>query len=68
VLSKNLGLEATDEPPFFAFLAIGDNSIEAGIGADFKLPSNSGDIISLQAKIEAGMDCCILKKTKGFGL
>ncbi|WP_422083487.1 hypothetical protein [Ulvibacterium sp.] len=54
ILSKQLGLDDTDEPPFFAFLAIGDNSIEAGLGADFKLPGNSGDLLEIRAKVEAG--------------
>jgi hypothetical protein len=54
VLAPQLDLDDTDEPPFFAFLAIGDNSIEAGLGADFKIPKRSGDIVSLYAKIEAG--------------
>ncbi len=54
IISPQLGLDDPDEPPFFAFLAIGDNSIEAGLGADFKMPSNSGDIVELYAKIEAG--------------
>ncbi|MCK8523077.1 hypothetical protein M0D21_15980 [Aquimarina sp. D1M17] len=54
VLSKEYGLDDSGEPPFFAFLAYGDNSIEAGIGADFKLPQNSGDIIRLYVNIQAG--------------
>ncbi|MEW7278317.1 hypothetical protein ABW636_06955 [Aquimarina sp. 2201CG1-2-11] len=54
ILSKEYGLDDTGEPPFFAFLAFGDNSIEAGIGADFKLPQDSGDIIRLYINIQAG--------------
>ncbi|MEP2059163.1 MAG: hypothetical protein ABJJ05_15230 [Maribacter litoralis] len=54
ILAPQLGLDDVDEPPFFAFLAIGDNSIEAGLGADFKMPSASGDLLELRAKVEAG--------------
>jgi len=54
ILSKRLELDDTDEPPFFAFLAIGDDSIEAGLGADFRIPQNNGWILDMQAKVEAG--------------
>lgn len=52
VLGKRQGLDSRQEPPFFAFLAFGDNSIEAGVGADFKLKER-GEIISLSINIEA---------------
>ncbi|MEL6534301.1 MAG: hypothetical protein AAFQ98_02755, partial [Bacteroidota bacterium] len=54
IISKRLELDATAEPPFFAFLAIGDNSVELGMGADFKLPQNSGLIAEMMARVEAG--------------
>lgn len=54
ILSKRLGLDDTKEPPFFAFIAYGDNSIEVGMGADFSLPQSNGWIIDLYANIEAG--------------
>lgn len=53
VLSARLGLEDTKEPPFFAFIAVGDNSLELGFGADFKMPTSSGDIITLFAEVQA---------------
>lgn len=54
-ISKRLGLIEDDprNPPFFAFIALGDNSLEFGLGADFQLPDN-GSILDLQARIEAG--------------
>lgn len=54
-ISKRLGLIEDDprNPPFFAFLALGDDSLEFGLGADFQLPDN-GWILDLQARIEAG--------------
>ncbi len=54
ILSVRLGLDDTGDPPFFAFIAIGDNSLELGFGADFKMPSSSGDILKLYADVQAG--------------
>jgi len=57
ILSARLGLTDDREPPFFAFVAWGDNSIEMGMGADFNIPqdgSNKGWIIDLDAEIQAG--------------
>jgi hypothetical protein len=53
VISARLGLDEGGEPPFFAFVAIGDDSLELGFGADFKLPSSSGEILTLNANVEA---------------
>mgnify|MGYP001799448583 CR=1 FL=1 len=54
ILSVRLGLEDNREPPFFAFVAWGDNSIEMGMGADFQLPQSSGFIMDLYAEVQAG--------------
>lgn len=56
VLSARLGLEDSGEPPFFAFVAVGDNSLEFGFGADFRMPTkpSSFAIIKLYAEIQAG--------------
>src|SRR5699024_1522109 len=53
ILSARLGLDGTNEPPFFAFIAWGDNSIEMGMGADFQIPS-SGLILDLYAEVQSG--------------
>lgn len=53
ILSARLGLDSTNEPPFFAFLAWDDHSIEMGMGADFQLPSSNGWILDLYAQVEA---------------
>lgn len=53
LISARLGLEDTKDPPFFAFLALGDNSLEFGFGADFKLPTSSGEILTLYADVQA---------------
>jgi hypothetical protein len=54
ILSKRLGLDNAGDPPFFAFIAIGDNSVELGFGADYKLPKGSGSMLSLYAEVQAG--------------
>jgi hypothetical protein len=53
VLSKRLGLDDGGDPPFFAFVALGDNSLEFGFGADYKVPKESGSIFSLYAEVQA---------------
>lgn len=54
VLNARLGLDNPKDPPFFAFIAVGDNSLEFGFGADFKMPTSSGDVITLFAETQAG--------------
>ncbi|HAS39357.1 MAG TPA: hypothetical protein DCS93_02715 [Microscillaceae bacterium] len=53
ILSSRLGLTDDREPPFFAFIAWGDRSIEMGMGADFKIPQNNGRIFDLYAEAQA---------------
>lgn len=53
ILSARLGLDDSGEPPFFAFIAWGDNSIESGMGADFQIPK-SGLLIDLYAEVQSG--------------
>ncbi|MEL6534209.1 MAG: hypothetical protein AAFQ98_02295 [Bacteroidota bacterium] len=52
ILAPEYGLDDTQEPPFFAFLAVGDSSIEIGMGADLKLPRENGEILALHVAIE----------------
>jgi hypothetical protein len=56
VISGRLGLIETDSsnPPFFAMVAFGDDSLELAAGADFSIPKDSGQIIKLHALLEAG--------------
>lgn len=54
IISARLGLDDSGDPPFFAFVALGDNSLEFGFGADFKIPKSSGAILSLYADVQAG--------------
>lgn len=53
ILSARLGLTDDREPPFFAFFAWGDNSIEFGMGADFQIPDN-GFILDVYAEAQMG--------------
>lgn len=53
ILSARLGLTDDREPPFFAFFAWGDNSIEFGMGADFQIPDN-GFILDIYAEAQMG--------------
>ncbi len=54
ILSARLGLESTKEPPFFAFVAWGDDSIEMAMGADFKMPTSNGWILKIYAEVQSG--------------
>lgn len=56
IVSKRLGLIENDpsNPPFFAMVAFGDNSLELAAGADFSIPKDSGQIFQLHALLEAG--------------
>ncbi len=53
ILGERLGILDDKEPPFFAFVAVGDSSFEFAIGADYSLPSN-GWILDLYAEVQAG--------------
>ncbi|WP_420574453.1 hypothetical protein [Kordia sp.] len=54
VLGERLGILDNTEPPFFAGVAVGDNSFEFWFGADYKLPQSNGWIIDLYAEVQAG--------------
>ncbi|UUF16655.1 MULTISPECIES: hypothetical protein [Flavobacterium] len=56
VVAGRLGLIEDDpsNPPFFAMVAFGDDSLELAAGADFSIPKDSGEIFKLHALLEAG--------------
>ncbi|MFC4635981.1 hypothetical protein ACFO3O_18865 [Dokdonia ponticola] len=54
ILGDRLGMLDNTEPPFFAFVAIGDNSLEFGFGADYKIQKTNGAILELYAEAQAG--------------
>ncbi|MBW1656766.1 hypothetical protein [Flavobacterium quisquiliarum] len=56
IIAGRLGLIEDDpsNPPFFAMVAFGDDSLELAAGADFSIPKDSGQIFKLHALLEAG--------------
>ncbi|MCV9931744.1 hypothetical protein OIU80_05565 [Flavobacterium sp. LS1R47] len=56
VIAGRLGLIEDDpsNPPFFAMVAFGDDSLELAAGADFSIPKDGGEIFKLHALLEAG--------------
>lgn len=53
IMSERVDLSPND-PPFFAFIALTKQSVEAAFGVNYKLPEDSGAILDLQAIIEMG--------------
>lgn len=53
ILSARLGLTDAKEPNFWAMVAWGDNSVEFGMGAQFKIPQQSGSMFELNAQAHA---------------
>ena len=56
ILSSRLGMAEDDpsNPPFYAFVIIGDDSLEFGAGADYQLNKSNGWFMDIQAQIQAG--------------
>lgn len=56
ILASRLGLPEEDatDANFYAFVIFGDNSLEFGAGADYKLSKKKGQFISINAEIQAG--------------
>ena len=56
ILSSRLGLAEDDpkEPPFYAFVIIGDDSLELGAGANYQLNKKNGYIVDIKAEIQMG--------------
>jgi len=52
MLSTRVGLTSED-PPFFAYLAISSQSVETGFGLNYKIPKDTGDILDLYVQMEA---------------
>ncbi|HEX7347392.1 MAG TPA: hypothetical protein VF253_11425, partial [Candidatus Limnocylindrales bacterium] len=53
ILKQRIGLDTTQDPPFFAMIAISSKSIEAAFGANFNIP-DSGAIAKIDALVEMG--------------
>ena len=56
ILSDRLGLIESDKrvPPFYAFLIIGDDSLEFGVGANYQINKSSGWFIDIKGEMQAG--------------
>lgn len=52
ILSERVGLTSQD-PPFFAFIAVTSKEIETGFGVTFKMPKDSGNILTAYAAMNA---------------
>lgn len=56
IISERLGLTEDDPkvPPFYAFVIVGDNSLEIGAGGNFQLNKNNGSFIDIKAEVQMG--------------
>ena len=54
ILSDRLMLTDKKVPPFYAFLIIGDDSLEFGAGANYQLNKSNGWFIDIKAEIQMG--------------
>lgn len=53
VLHQRLGINDDTDPPFYAYLVIDSNSVQAGLGVNYNLPG-SGAIMKLQGEMQLG--------------
>ncbi|AYN00619.1 hypothetical protein EAG08_10100 [Chryseobacterium sp. 3008163] len=56
IISERLGLTEDDPrvPPFYAFVIVGDNSLEIGAGGNFQLNRTNGSFIDIKAEVQMG--------------
>lgn len=56
IISERLGLTEDDPkvPPFYAYVIVGDNSLEIGAGGNFQLNKNNGSFIDIKAEVQMG--------------
>jgi hypothetical protein len=54
ILRKRIGLDETNDPPFYALLAFSSQSIEIALGVNYKLPESSGAIADINGLLELG--------------
>ena len=56
ILKERIGLDETNDPPFFAMLSISKQSVETAFGINYKLPDDKrpGSIAKVDALIEMG--------------
>lgn len=56
IISERLGLTEDDPrvPPFYAFVIVGNNSLEIGAGGNFQLNKKDGSFIDIKAEVQMG--------------
>jgi len=54
LLTERLGLADDKTAPFYAFIIIGDNSLEFGAGANYQLNQSKGWFIEIKGEVQAG--------------
>jgi hypothetical protein len=53
-LKDRISLDAVPDPPFFAIIAITKQSIEAGFGINYKIPEDTGKLVTVDGVTELG--------------
>lgn len=53
-LKDRISLDAVPDPPFFAIIAITKHSIEAGFGINYKIPDDTGKLVTVDGVTELG--------------
>ncbi len=53
-LKGKISLDAVPDPPFFAIIAITKKSIEAGFGINYKIPDDTGALVTVDGVTEMG--------------
>lgn len=53
-LKDRISLDAVPDPPFFAIIAITKNSIECGFGINYKIPDDTGKLVTVDGVTELG--------------
>ncbi len=57
ILKQRIGLDVTQDPPFFALISITSTSVETAIGVNYKIPdegTNQGGIATVDGLLEMG--------------
>src|SRR6185295_16764688 len=57
ILKQRIGLDTTQDPPFFALISISNVSIETAFGVNYKIPDDGdkkGKVATLDAVLEMG--------------
>lgn len=53
-LKERISLDAVPDPPFFAIIAITKRSVECGFGINYKIPEDTGKLVTMDGVTELG--------------